>query len=88
MDIFKDKVLVILCQSKPTGILIISSEIADHFKRYFDSLWAYCTIVVMLIVMTIHAEMGGIMNALVLPLLSLELAIVSVVVTFQSHDDS
>jgi HTH-type transcriptional regulator, sugar sensing transcriptional regulator len=40
MDIFKDKVLVVSWQSKPTGILITSSEIADHFKRYFDSLWA------------------------------------------------
>jgi predicted transcriptional regulator len=40
MDIFKDKVLVVSWQSKPTGILITSSEIADHFKSYFDSLWA------------------------------------------------
>jgi HTH-type transcriptional regulator, sugar sensing transcriptional regulator len=40
MDIFKDKVLVVSWQSKPTGILITSREIADHFKRYFDSLWA------------------------------------------------
>lgn len=40
MDIFKDKVLVVSWQSKPTGILITSSEIADHFKGYFDSLWA------------------------------------------------
>jgi predicted transcriptional regulator len=39
MDIFKDKVLVVSWQSKPTGILITSNEIADHFKRYFDSLW-------------------------------------------------
>jgi predicted transcriptional regulator len=39
MDIFKDKVLVISWQSKPTGILITSGEIADHFKSYFDSLW-------------------------------------------------
>ena len=40
MDIFKDKVLVVSWQSKPIGILITSDEIADHFKRYFDSLWA------------------------------------------------
>jgi HTH-type transcriptional regulator, sugar sensing transcriptional regulator len=40
MDIFKDKVLVVSWQSKPIGILITSNEIADHFKRYFDSLWA------------------------------------------------
>ena len=39
MDIFKDKVLVVSWQSRPTGILITSDEIADHFKRYFDSLW-------------------------------------------------
>ena len=38
-DIFKDKVLVVSWQSRPTGILITSDEIADHFKRYFDSLW-------------------------------------------------
>jgi HTH-type transcriptional regulator, sugar sensing transcriptional regulator len=40
MDIFKDKVLVVSWQSKPLGILITSDEIADHFKGYFDSLWA------------------------------------------------
>jgi HTH-type transcriptional regulator, sugar sensing transcriptional regulator len=40
MDIFMDKVLIISWESKPTGILITSAEIADHFKRYFDSLWA------------------------------------------------
>jgi hypothetical protein len=35
MDIFKDKVLVVSWQSKPSGILITSSEIADHFKGIF-----------------------------------------------------
>jgi predicted transcriptional regulator len=32
MDIFKDKVLVVSWQSRPTGILITSDEIADHFN--------------------------------------------------------
>lgn len=38
MDIFRDKFLVVSWEAK-TGILITSKEIADHFQRYFDSVW-------------------------------------------------
>jgi predicted transcriptional regulator len=39
MDIFGDKVLIISWNNIATGILIISEEIAEHFKSYFDRIW-------------------------------------------------
>src|SRR5579875_451008 len=38
MDIFGDKMLMISWENT-TGILVSSSEIVDHFKQYFDSVW-------------------------------------------------
>ena len=38
MDIFKDKLMIISWESQ-TGILISSQDIADHFRKYFDSIW-------------------------------------------------
>lgn len=38
MDIFRDKILMVSWEAK-TGILITSHEVADHFQRYFDSVW-------------------------------------------------
>ena len=38
MDIFGDKMLTIAWEST-TGILLSSTEITDHFKQYFDSVW-------------------------------------------------
>lgn len=42
VDIFKDKLLIISWneKSKPIGILIKSQEIADNFRRYFESVWS------------------------------------------------
>jgi predicted transcriptional regulator len=39
MDILRDKLLIISWNSTATGILIISEEIAEHFKSYFDKIW-------------------------------------------------
>jgi sugar-specific transcriptional regulator TrmB len=39
MDIFKDKLLIISWNNTATGILIVSEEIAEHFKSYFDKIW-------------------------------------------------
>jgi hypothetical protein len=39
MDILRDKLLIISWNSIATGILIISEEIAEHFKSYFDKIW-------------------------------------------------
>ncbi len=38
MDVFQDKLLMVLWEGK-IGILVTSKEIADHFARYFDSVW-------------------------------------------------
>lgn len=38
MDVFGDKLLIVSWDSR-TGILVTSKEIADHFARYFDSVW-------------------------------------------------
>src|SRR5918995_705210 len=39
MDILRDKLLIISWNNTATGILIISEEIAEHFKSYFDKIW-------------------------------------------------
>jgi HTH-type transcriptional regulator, sugar sensing transcriptional regulator len=39
MDIFRDKLLIISWNNTATGILIVSEEIAEHFKSYFDKIW-------------------------------------------------
>jgi HTH-type transcriptional regulator, sugar sensing transcriptional regulator len=39
MDILGDKLLIISWNYIATGILIISEEIAEHFKSYFDKIW-------------------------------------------------
>jgi hypothetical protein len=39
MDILRDKLLIISWNNTATGILIISEEIAEHFKIYFDKIW-------------------------------------------------
>lgn len=39
MDVFKDKLLMVSWDAK-IGILVTSQEIADHFRGYFDSVWA------------------------------------------------
>jgi sugar-specific transcriptional regulator TrmB len=39
MDILRDKLLIISWNNIATGILIISEEIAEHFKNYFDRIW-------------------------------------------------
>jgi HTH-type transcriptional regulator, sugar sensing transcriptional regulator len=39
MDIFRDKLLIISWNNTVTGILIVSEEIAEHFKSYFDKIW-------------------------------------------------
>jgi sugar-specific transcriptional regulator TrmB len=39
MDILRDKLLIISWNNIATGILIISEEIAEHFKSYFDRIW-------------------------------------------------
>ena len=39
MDILRDKLLIISWNNTATGILIISEEIAEHFKNYFDKIW-------------------------------------------------
>ena len=39
MDILRDKLLIISWNSTATGILIISEEIAENFKSYFDKIW-------------------------------------------------
>ncbi len=38
MDIFGDKMLMVSWENT-TAILITSTEITDHFKQYFDSVW-------------------------------------------------
>ncbi|MEK6960548.1 MAG: helix-turn-helix domain-containing protein [Nanoarchaeota archaeon] len=38
-DILSDKVLITSWQERPVGILIESREIAENFKKYFQSLW-------------------------------------------------
>jgi len=38
-DIIQDKVLITSWQERPIGILIESGEIAENFKKYFQSLW-------------------------------------------------
>lgn len=43
MDVFKDKLLMVSWEGK-TGILVTSKEIADHFARYFDSVWQIAAI--------------------------------------------
>src|ERR671919_609640 len=39
MDILRDKLLIISWNNSATGILIISEELAEHFKSYFDKIW-------------------------------------------------
>jgi len=39
MDIFRDKLLIISWNNTATGILIVTEEIAEHFKGYFDKIW-------------------------------------------------
>ncbi|MEO9364456.1 MAG: helix-turn-helix domain-containing protein [Nitrososphaera sp.] len=43
MDVFQDKLLTVSWESE-IGILVTSKEIADHFARYFDSVWQVATI--------------------------------------------
>jgi hypothetical protein len=43
MDVFQDKLLMVSWESE-IGILVTSKEIADHFARYFDSVWQVATI--------------------------------------------
>lgn len=38
MDVFGDKLLLVSWEAR-AGILVTSKEIADHFARYFDSVW-------------------------------------------------
>ena len=38
MDTLRDR-LIIISWANMTGILISSTEIADHFSDYFDSMW-------------------------------------------------
>ncbi|MBU2616228.1 MAG: hypothetical protein KKC19_03935 [Nanoarchaeota archaeon] len=39
IDIYKDKVMLISWKPIPTAILIISEEISNKFKEYFNSIW-------------------------------------------------
>ena len=39
MDILRDMLLIISWNNTATGILIISQEIAEHFRSYFDKIW-------------------------------------------------
>jgi predicted transcriptional regulator len=39
MDILRDKLLIISWNNMAIGILIISEEIAEHFRSYFDRVW-------------------------------------------------
>ncbi|AIF83144.1 putative transcriptional regulator [Candidatus Nitrososphaera evergladensis SR1] len=43
MDVFQDKLLMVSWESE-IGILVTSKDIADHFARYFDSVWQVATI--------------------------------------------
>lgn len=39
IDVFKEKSLITTWSDKPVGVLIISQEVADNFKTYFDAMW-------------------------------------------------
>ena len=38
MDIFENKILLV-SWDQPTGILITSFELSNHYKAYFDEIW-------------------------------------------------
>lgn len=39
LDILNEKVLITVWRSRPLGILIHSSELAESFIQYFNSVW-------------------------------------------------
>ena len=39
IDVFQDKTLLVSWSDKPIGILIHSQDIADNFRKYFESVW-------------------------------------------------
>jgi len=39
MGIFKDRVVLITWEDKPTGYLIYSKQLADRYKQFFNTMW-------------------------------------------------
>ncbi|MEK6963724.1 MAG: helix-turn-helix domain-containing protein [Nanoarchaeota archaeon] len=39
LNIFRDKLFILMWSDKPKGVLIQSKETAEHFQRYFDAVW-------------------------------------------------